>query len=586
MVAYTGFLSALASFGIVKNATIPQPATTNSASVAASDGSICNAQFVDNLSLPSEDSATVTRAASLAITQQEFLHVTRLGISKGPGGLFGSQFAVGDQTEFYSKIADWENDISARALKARVDFQISGYKVENLDSYNIIYDYLDTPKWVGRDWSSDEFFGRARMTYAYWFLQPISKTLPFAVTDAQVAGLLDDDETLESALNDEKLYVVDHSAYFALGIINKHKYHLTFPVALFYYSNKKEQLMPIAIQIHPVTHPELVFTPNSGSGDWLLAKLIVNGVDFWRSNDVDHFIDTHIAIEPIQTSKFRTLAPNHPVNVIVSTLMKQNTGIVASGQLLLLTDDGVFELNAASTLAEELALAAKQATWSFFDDKPVTDPRLTKFPAFKYLNLHYEAIYDLVKNLINIYYDSDEAVKNDHEVQAFAHDASSFFHGNIAGFPKSFHSKKDLIDTLALLQYKVSVRHHAYNSFTFQWAGGFPLAPWAFYKPIPTTSDTVTLENIIEWLPPIDHAARAWSSINGFFVPLKQHEQTYWIYNDTAIATPKTACALKGYRDAMDILADAIRMDKQAGANELIPWTTLDPHELPSYVYI
>ncbi|ORY51451.1 Lipoxygenase [Rhizoclosmatium globosum] len=562
-------------------------ATRSNVSVSQNVGAISGTVQEDRpLTLPFQDSDIKTRSATLKLIQKEFRHESRFGISKGPAGLFGDTFVLEDQTAFVNATFPFTSGIAKRSVAARVHFDLEEFKPTKFSDYDEMYKFLDKPNWHGLDWQSDEYFGRARMTCAHWYLTPVNK-LPFSLHDNQVEGLLDGDETLAQALEKDKVYVIDHSGYTGLNVINKPGYHMTYPTAVFYYSEKEGQLMPIAIQTSSFLHLGMVVTPKSGEGDWLLAKMIVNSMDFWRSNDVDHFIDVHIAIEPINTAKFRTLSKDHPVYVIVDALMRQNTGLIASGQLLLLSDGGDFSLFAASGIAEKLSLAARQAGWSYFNDIPTTDKRLTKFPAFKYLNAHYQAIIDLMTDLINAFYDSDDAIVQDTELQAFAHDVSSSEFGAVAGFPTEFSSRADLVKTLALLQYKVSVRHHAINSFTLQWSTGTPYAPWAFYKPIPVLPGYVTMDNIMEWMPPMDDAVRAWTTSNKFFTPLTVENQAYWIYNNTRIVSNAGAVkALSKFRRKMDELSKAIQTDPECGGNKTLPWKTLDPHLMPNYVYI
>jgi hypothetical protein len=131
----------------------------------------------------------------------------------------------------------------------------------------------------------------------------------------------------------------------------------------------------------------------------------------------------------------------------------------------------------------------RNASWSFFTKTPndeVKTRNLQKlvdsgeFKAYEFKKNLYDALRDLIDNLVNAYYDSDEQVEKDAELQAFAADASGFFNGRVVGFPSSFETRKQLIKTITYIHYLTAVRHHYMNSVATFWNYAIPWAPSSF----------------------------------------------------------------------------------------------------------
>ena len=123
--------------------------------------------------------------------------------------------------------------------------------------------------------------------------------------------------------------------------------------------------------------------------------------------------------------------------------------------------------------------------------------------------LIWDAIESYVREIIGIFYKSDDDVKEDTEVQSWANEVH--FHAfpgydgapDGHGFPDKMESCEDLILYCTLIMYSGSAQHAAVNFGQFDMYAFIPNAPFALRKPPPTEKGVTTYANILESLPTI-----------------------------------------------------------------------------------
>ncbi|KAJ3327684.1 Mitogen-activated protein kinase 4a [Blyttiomyces sp. JEL0837] len=529
------------------------------------------------------------RNALINVVGPGFTHAARIsGLPQAVSGPSGLDWAEGDYLQFVAVNLPFEKKNAALKVQTLLAFQAAGVaNFSSIDSLKQVYNYIPAPQALQYDPTTDRYFGHSRVTFAAQYITAV-QALPFTLTSAQtteITALLDDSDTLANALANNSIFVEDHSSYnWTLNYVIPGRY-MTTPTAMFYYSNKTGKMIPLAIKTQALEG--YVVTPSDGH-DWLLAKIMVNSFYSWRSNTVDHFLDTHMVLEPLQTSRLRTMGDAHPISVYLAAALKQNTGNALAGARLLLPPvvgaiDRTFAINSTGSVT---AIAKKYPTWSFFQNIPEIDfaakgvPSTT--PIVKFSSALYAQILKTATNLVNVYYETDAAVVADVELQNWAKDA--VMNGKVVGLPTWITTKDSLAKILAQISYLTGVHHHALNSFTLHEWQEVMTFPVALYAPIPTSVGTVNATNIVNWLPgPKAAIGQVGVSIN-FNRPLAAYDSLYWAVNNTALNSPRTACVWDDYRAGMD----AISADVQAvAANDTIfKWTLLDPHNLPNYVYI
>ncbi|KAJ3327328.1 hypothetical protein HDU76_011980 [Blyttiomyces sp. JEL0837] len=549
----------------------------------------CNASFVDGLYLPSQDPNIGTRNALLNMIGPTFLHTTRIaGLPLAIGGPSGIGWAEADYTQFMAINLAFEQQNAGLKVQTFFGFMQAGVtSFTTIASMKQAYALLPPAQSLNYDTTTDSYFGHSRQSFAAHYITAV-KALPFALTSNQtteVTKLLDKNETLTTALTNGKIFVEDHSSFnWTLPYVIPGRY-VGFPTAVFYYSAATGKMVPLAIKTNPVNG--LVVTPSSGY-DWLLAKIVTNAIHTWRANTVDHFLESHMALEPLQTSRLRTMGDAHPVSVYLANTLKLNTGNTLAGiRLLLPAVYGATDANyAINDTAIVTAIVKKYAGWSFFQQNPATDyaargiPSTT--PVFQYATALYAQILKTANNLVNVYYADDATVAADTELQNWAKDA--VVNGKVVGLPSAITTRGTLAAILAQLSYLTGVHHHVLNTYTVhQWHD--PLTfPMALYQPIPTKLGTVNSTNIINWFPNPTAAVNQIQFTANFNRPLASVDNLYYAFNNTALNSPRTACVWADYRAGMDTISANIQ--SAAAADTIFKWTIMDPHNLPNYVYV
>ena len=123
--------------------------------------------------------------------------------------------------------------------------------------------------------------------------------------------------------------------------------------------------------------------------------------------------------------------------------------------------------------------------------------------------LLWDAMESYVREIIGIFYKTDDDVKEDTELQSWANEVH--FHAfpgydgapDGHGFPDKIESREELILYCTLIMYNGSAQHAAVNFGQYDIYGFVPNAPFALRKPPPTEKGVTTYAHILESLPTI-----------------------------------------------------------------------------------
>ena len=116
------------------------------------------------------------------------------------------------------------------------------------------------------------------------------------------------------------------------------------------------------------------------------------------------------------------------------------------------------------------------------------------------------AIETFIKDVIAIYYKSDDDVTKDNELQAWIKDIHEnglpVREGDVDHeFPKSLQSRDQLIHMLTCVVFTCSCQHAAVNFGLLDVAGFVPNTPSLMRQPPPTKKNETTLKSIMKTLP-------------------------------------------------------------------------------------
>ena len=232
-----------------------------------------------------------------------------------------------------------------------------------------------------------------------------------------------------------------------------------------------------------------------------------------------HYIACHATMEAYGVATMRNIPDAHPLFRLLVPHFRYTIGINHAARKVLINKGGIID-KAFSVGGKGKELLFKRAG-KIFDvrgadvkenvkKRGVDDPNL--LPNYYYRDdgiLIWDAIESYVRDIIAIFYKSDDDVKEDIEVQNWANDTHllAFPGDNGApvghGFPDKMESREDLIYYCTLIMFTGSAQHAAVNFGQFSVAGFVPNSPYALRKEPPSEKGKTTFEDILESLPSV-----------------------------------------------------------------------------------
>ncbi|KAI7805982.1 arachidonate 5-lipoxygenase [Triplophysa rosa] len=296
-------------------------------------------------------------------------------------------------------------------------------------------------EYVMEHWKEDFMFG-------YQFLNgcnPVVITkcteIPdkFPVTHNLLEDSLERGLTLEEELKAGNIFIADYE------VVNGVTANSTDPCTLQYlaapicllYKNSQNKIMPIAIQLGQTPgHDNPIFLPSDDQYDWLLAKIWVRSSDFHVHQTVTHLLRTHLISEVFGIAMYRQLPAVHPVFKLLLPHIRFTIAINTKAREQLICECGLFDKANGTGGGGHVELVQK--SMKTFTYKSLCFPEAIKargmdnqeeLPTYFYRDdgcRVWEAVTNFVTVVVNIYYDSDDTLQKDEEIQAFVKDVCSF----------------------------------------------------------------------------------------------------------------------------------------------------------------
>ncbi|XP_026707276.1 arachidonate 5-lipoxygenase [Athene cunicularia] len=454
-------------------------------------------------------------------------------------------------------------------------------------------------EYVMQHWKEDFMFG-------YQFLNgcnpvlirrctEIPKKLP--VTMDMVECSLERNLTLEEEVKQGNIFIVD---YELLDGVDANKtdpctiQYLAAPICLLY-KNLENKIVPIAIQLGQKPGPDNpIFLPSDASYDWLLAKIWVRSSDFHIHQTVTHLLRTHLVSEVFSIAMFRQLPAVHPLFKLLVPHMRFTIAINTKAREQLICECGLFDKANATGGGGHVQMvqkAMKDLTYSSlcFPEEIKAKGMDSKedIPYYYYRDdgiKVWEAIKSFAEDVIHIYYESDEVVCEDVELQAFVKDIYVYGMRGVkaSGFPKTIRTREKLAEYLTVIIFTTSAQHAAVNFGQYDWCSWIPNAPPTMRCPPPTEKGTVTIEQIVESLP--DRGRSCWHL--GAVWALSQfqdNELFLGMYPDEHFVEKPVKEAMAKFRKNLDEIVNTIT---ERNKNKKLPYYYLSPDRIPNSVAV
>nr|XP_025140741.1 arachidonate 5-lipoxygenase isoform X5 [Bubalus bubalis] len=359
------------------------------------------------------------------------------------------------------------------------------------------------------------------------------------VTTEMVECSLERQLTLEQEIEQGNIFIVDFKLLDGIDANKTDPCTLQFlaaPICLLY-KNLANKIVPIAIQLNQVPGEENpIFLPSDAKYDWLLAKIWVRSSDFHVHQTITHLLRTHLVSEVFGIAMYRQLPAVHPIFKAIKARGMDN---------------------------------AEDIPYYFYRDDGL---------------LVWEAIKTFVAEVVDIYYESDQVVEEDQELQDFVKDVYMYgMRGKKAsGFPKSIKTKEKLCEYLTVVIFTASAQHAAVNFGQYDWCSWIPNAPPTMRAPPPTAKGVVTIEQIVETLP--DRGRSCWHL--GAVWALSQfqdNELFLGMYPEEHFIEKPVKEAMARFRKNLDSIVSVIA---ERNKNKKLPYYYLSPDRIPNSVAI
>ncbi|XP_006151912.1 arachidonate 12-lipoxygenase, 12S-type [Tupaia chinensis] len=367
---------------------------------------------------------------------------------------------------------------------------------------------------VHQCWQDDEFFGYQFLNGANPMLLRRSTSLPSRLV--LPSGMEELQAQLEKELQNGSLFEADFILLDGIpaNVIREEKQYLAAPLVMLK-MEPNGKLLPMVIQLQPpnsISSTPTVFLPSDPPLAWLLAKSWVRNSDFQLHELQYHLLNTHLVAEVIAVATMRCLPGLHPVFKLLIPHIHYTLEINIRARSQLVSYGGLFDKaigTGGGGHVDLLRRAVAQLTYrSLCPPHDLADRGLLGIPSALYahdaLRL-WEITARYVDGIIHLFYQMDDAVRGDPELQAWCQEVTEvgLCQAQDRGFPLSFQSRAQLCHFLTMCIFTCTAQHAAINQGQFDWYSWVPNGPCSMRMPPPTTKESVTMDTVMRSLPDV-----------------------------------------------------------------------------------
>jgi arachidonate 15-lipoxygenase len=484
----------------------------------------------------------------------------------------------------------------------------------SIKSYQEIFQIIYLPN-IARYELDDKIFAAQRVAGANPLVIKRLEGLManFPVTDIHYQAVMGNDDDLEKALREKRLYITDYQClqdlnYGQVEIDNQQVPKFIYqPIALFAvepgnYPNRR--LIPVAIQCYQQPSPKNpIFTPPTANATeserwaWKIAKLTVQIADGNYHEFISHLGGTHLWMEPIAIAIYRKLPASHPLGALLRPHIEGTLFINDSAVKGLVNNGGTVDKVAAGTLSSSILLSVKGAKGYPFAFKESALPKTLQsrgvddpnyFPDYPFRDdalLIWEAINDWVTNYLKLFYLDDLAVQNDPGIQTWIKDLADPAGGQMPSISESTSSPQIntleyLIEVVTIIIFTGSAQHAAVNFPQSALMTYMPNMPLAGYQAAPQKTTGLSETDYFELLPPLSQAE---IQLNMTYLLGSIYYTQLGIYGDEYFINQNVIELLEKFQKRLESIEQEIHDRNQV---RLTYYDTLLPSKIPQSINI
>ncbi|XP_067828237.1 polyunsaturated fatty acid 5-lipoxygenase-like isoform X2 [Heptranchias perlo] len=348
----------------------------------------------------------------------------------------------------------------------------------NLEDFDRIFLRIKNPvaAFAREHWKEDWFFGYQFMNGLNPVLIQKCGKIPvnFPVTNAMVRKFLGN-STLAQEIKNGNIFIVNYKILDGIGanVIHGVQQYLAAPICLLYL-DKQNRMMPIAIQLKQTPGGDNpIFLPSDPELDWLLAKTWVRSADFQFFQLISHLLRTHLIAEPFCIATIRQLPSVHPIYKLLMPHTRYTLEINTRGRKELISENGVMikafgvGVEGYTLLTQREFLAITYQSLCLPESLELRGVEELKGYYYKDDSLQiWSAIHKFVTKIVRFYYENDQQVKDDPELQAWIKDLTGIGFQDLknSGIPTSFSNRNELCKFLTMVIFTCSAQHAAVNN--------------------------------------------------------------------------------------------------------------------------
>ncbi|CAM6126501.1 unnamed protein product [Calypogeia fissa] len=328
-----------------------------------------------------------------------------------------------------------------------------------------------------------------------------------ALTDKDILPYLEG-LSVKQAVQEKRLFTIDyHDAILPfLNEVNadtKAGFQGYAPRSIFFHTKAGTvKVIAIELSLPPAQKggkaANRVFTPADAADHlWDLAKFHAGAIDSNYHQVISHFTFAHASMEPIIIAANRQLSEMHPIRTLMKPYFKDTISINAAARAVLINAGGNVESNfTMGKYAFQVGAKGYGANWRFDQQglpqnlvaRGMAEPADSSYPGSVKLVIEdypyakdgleiWDAVYKWVAKYVEIIYQgSDEAIKEDTELQAWWNEIRTVGHGDLKDAPwwPKLDSAKNLVQVITTIAWVAGPFHAALNFGQYAYAG-YPL---------------------------------------------------------------------------------------------------------------